>query len=42
MKTKIFNLKANMFQALISLSILSGGGFLASCSDFLDDWCHSG
>ena len=42
MKTKIFNLKANMFQALISLSILSGGGFLASCSDFLDEHVPQG
>ena len=42
MKTKIFNLKANMFRALISLSILSGGGFLASCSDFLDEHVPQG
>ena len=42
MKTKIFNLKANMFRALISLSILSGGVFLASCSDFLDEHVPQG
>lgn len=42
MKTKIFNLKANMFRALILLSILSGGVFLASCSDFLDEHVPQG